>query len=111
MSSTVGAAISSIGSPSTLNILPRTFGHTGTEIGFSVAITSNHLLSHSTGFIAIVRTILSPSCCWTSRISLSGAHTTSSASYIFGIYQLLNSTSITTQIILVITHLFIVLNS
>ena len=75
-----GASFSSIGSPSTLNILPRTTSQTGTEIGFSVATTSSHLLTHSTGFMAIVLTTLSPSCCWTSRISFSGAHTTSRAS-------------------------------
>jgi hypothetical protein len=78
--SVFGASISSIGSPRTLNIRPSTFAPTGTDIGAPVATTWSHLFTPSTGFIAIVRTILSQSCCWTSRMSLCGAHSTLSAS-------------------------------
>ncbi len=102
----LGASISSIGSHNTLNILHRTFSHTGTDIGFQVGTTSSHLLTHSTGFIAIVLTMLSHSCCCTSSISFSGAHLTSSASYIFGMYNSANSTSITTHMIFVIFQFF-----
>ena len=78
--SAVGASISSIGSPSTLNMRPSTCGQTGTEIGAPVAMTSSPRFTPSTAFMAIVRTTPSPSCCWTSRMSLCGAHWTSSAS-------------------------------
>lgn len=76
----LGASILSIGSPSTLNIRPSTPSPTGTEIGAPVAMTLSPLFTPSTGFIAIVRTIPSPSCCCTSRMSLVGARSTSSAS-------------------------------
>jgi len=61
--SVFGFSFQSIGSPSTLNILPRTFSQTGTLIGYSVATTSIPLFSPSTGFIAIVLTTPSQSCC------------------------------------------------
>ncbi len=96
-----GASISSIGSPRTLNMRPSTHSPTGTEMGASVATTVSPRFTPSTGFIAIVRTDPSPSCCWTSSMSLCGAPCTSRASYIPGIYPALNSTSMTTQIILV----------
>ena len=70
INSAFGAGRSSMGSQRTLNIRPRTFAPVGILIGDSVATTSNHLLSPSTGFIAIVLTTLSQSCCCTSKITL-----------------------------------------
>ena len=66
-----GAGFSSIGSPSTLNILPSTPSQTGTCIGDPEASTSSHLFTPSTAFIAIVLTTPSPSCCCTSKTSFS----------------------------------------
>ena len=65
--SAFGAGFPSIGSPSTLNILPRTASPTGVLIGDPVVDTSNPLWTPSIGFIAIVLTTPSPNCCCVSR--------------------------------------------
>ena len=54
---------SSIGSPNTFIILPRVSSPTGTEIGFSVLVTSTPLFRPSEGPMAMVLTTPSPSCC------------------------------------------------
>jgi hypothetical protein len=64
-----GLSHPSIGSHKTLNILHKTVSQTGTLIGAQEASTSNPLFSHSTGFIAIVLTTQSQSCCCTSKIT------------------------------------------
>jgi hypothetical protein len=76
----LGTGLSSIGSHKTLNILPKTSFHTGTEIGPSKEVTSVSLLSPSVVFIAIVLTIPSPNCCCTSSTTLFSAQVTSNAS-------------------------------
>jgi hypothetical protein len=63
LNSVFGFSSPSIGSQRTLNILPRTFSQTGTLIGELVAVTSIHLFSQSTGFMAIVLTTQSHNCC------------------------------------------------
>jgi hypothetical protein len=80
LNSVTGFSKLSIGSPNTLNILPKTFSQTGTLIGFCVASTSNPLFKPSTGFIAIVLTTQSPNCCCTSSITLELFHLTSNDS-------------------------------
>ena len=59
---------SSTGSPSTFIILPKVFSPTGTDIGAPVFVTSKPRLTPSEDPIAIVLTMPSPSCCWTSKV-------------------------------------------
>ena len=58
---------SSMGFPKTSMILPSVFSPTGTEIGALVLVTTRPLLRPSVMPMAIVLTIPSPSCCWTSN--------------------------------------------
>ena len=68
---------SSTGFPVTSNTRPMTPSPTGTEIGPPVSVTSQPRLRPSVPDIEIVRTQLSPRCCWTSRVSLTGCFWTS----------------------------------
>ena len=61
------SSLPSIGSPKTLNILPRVASPTGTSIGLCVLITSIPLLTPSVGAIATQRQTSSPTCCSTSN--------------------------------------------
>jgi len=70
LSSPFASPSPSIGSPTTSNILPRTFSPTATEIGAPVSVTSSPRFSPSVLFIAIHRTCLSPKCCATSSVML-----------------------------------------
>ena len=68
--SNFSSAPSSIKSPTTLKILPKTFSPTGTLIGVPRAVASNPLVSPSLISIAIVLTLLSPRCAAVSKTSL-----------------------------------------
>jgi len=59
----------SMGFQSTFVILPNTSGHTGTEIGALVFVTSSHLFSPSVVSIAIHFTTPSSNCCKTSIVT------------------------------------------
>ena len=84
-SSVCGGSTSSIGSPSTLNILPSVFSPTGTEIGAPVAIASMPRTRPSVGPMAIHLTVSSPRCCATSTTSFPPFFSgTSTASFISG---------------------------
>jgi len=86
-----------------LNILPSTNSQTGVLIGEPVAETSIHLFTQSIGFIAMVLTTPSPSCCCVSKTIFSPSGPFSSrASYIAGTFSDENFTSTTTQVILII---------
>ncbi len=61
-----GAGLLSIGSPSTLNILPRHASPTGTFMGLPLDVASIPLTSPSVGPIATHLTVSSPRCCATS---------------------------------------------
>src|SRR5664279_3737291 len=62
------AAISS-GSPRVLNTWPRVTSPTGTVMGEPVSVTSEPRTSPSVGCSAMARTMSSPMCCATSRVS------------------------------------------
>ena len=57
-------------SPRTLNTCPLVTSPTGTEIGAPVLITSAPRTSPSVGCMAMARTMSSPMCCSTSRVSV-----------------------------------------
>src|SRR3954447_8366212 len=63
------APASSTGSPMTLMMRPSVASPTGTEIGPPVSVTSCPRTRPSVASIATVRTVDSPRCCATSRIS------------------------------------------
>ncbi len=57
-------------SPVTLNTWPLVMSPTGTEMASPVSFTSAPRTRPSVGFIAIARTMLSPTCWATSRVSV-----------------------------------------
>src|SRR5258706_1483473 len=94
-----GAGSSSIGAPTTLNILPSVSTPTGTEIGAPVAVTSSPRRKPSVASMAMQRTTLSPIAPSTSRTTVRPSPTlTSSASNSSGWSPGSNATSTTAPI-------------
>ncbi len=75
---------SSIGSPMTFMMRPSVIGPTGTRICEPVSVTSWPRVRPSVASIAIVRTVLSPRCCATSRTRRLSPFVVSSADRIGG---------------------------
>ena len=100
---------SSIGLPKTSKTLPSVFSPTGTLIGAPVLSTAKPRFSPSLEPIAIVLTIPSPSCCWTSKTR--SPSTKFRASYMFGMLSLGNPTSTTAPITCTIFPVLIYLSS
>src|SRR6478672_2412948 len=86
---------SSTGSPITLIMRPNVASPTGTEIGPPVSVTSWPRTSPSVASIATVRTVDSPRCCATSRISRLPRFSVASAFMISGRWSPSNCTSTT----------------